>query len=48
MSEKKIFEQNKNLKGLSLESYIVDVTSEGENHCFHELLTHPHVHFKSI
>lgn len=31
-------DSSKHLSGLSLESFIVDVTSEGENYCFYELL----------
>lgn len=38
MFGKSLKEHSKNLSGLSLESFIVDATSEGENYCFYELL----------
>jgi hypothetical protein len=37
-------ERSKNLTSISLESFISDVTAEGENHSFSELLSHPNVH----
>ena len=38
-----LLEQAKNLKNVSLESFVTDCTSEGLNHDFAELLTHPQV-----
>lgn len=37
-------ERSKNLTSVSLESFISDITAEGENHNFGELLSHPNVH----